>query len=165
MGLGSRPLGGALPPAAEAGGGAEANAELEAAAAQSALLMDALLAGPGKGGADAFSALKEAGGWDGRPDLMLRGCVVDLTLDFCSRAATGIYRESPEDIPEEELMQKLSDAEPFCGVFEMCFENDFENETCRPDSCPFWNEMGCRYTAACLDGAVQKEYRLMMAGS
>jgi len=146
-----------------------ANAELEAATNQAAILMDALLTDQEP--PDAFEVLGAKGGWDGDAETILRSCIIDLTLDFCSREVTRLARDNKAfdsnaaGVADYEilLMERLSDEEPYCGVFEMCYETSFANDACRPEICPFRNTMGCKYASTCLDATVQSEYELMLA--
>ncbi len=136
------------------------NSELEMATNQAALLMDELLMSPAST-SDAFSTLHSSNLWDSTDDPILRSCVVDLTLDYCSRFLSKLDQEFPNESVEN-LMAKLSDAEPYCGVFEACFEKDFSPAACRPEKCPFVSNMACAYTSTCLTDSIRAEYMAAM---
>jgi len=151
---------------------------------------------------DVYAALKQSDGWDATAtsaasaggstdgdasagatggselsdEYILRSCVVDLSLDFCTRVSTRVttdYLDELETIAEADY-PKLSDldallanrtdaVEPYCTAFTECYLEEFQDESCRPDACPFQNEVACRYAANCLDGRIKKEYREALA--
>ena len=147
---------------------------------------------------DVYAALKTSDGWDataesgkasGAGDVgdetdddaatsplsdeyLLRSCVVDLSLDYCTRVSTRVttdYLDELERIPEADypkmsdldaLLTNRTDAvEPYCSTFTECYLEEFMDDAkCRPDTCPFKNEAACRYVANCLDARIKKEY-------
>ncbi|GMH52785.1 hypothetical protein TL16_g01306 [Triparma laevis f. inornata] len=144
------------------------NAELETLTNQAAVLMESLLMSEDSD-ADVFKNLMETGGWDN--DELLRNCVIDLSLDYCTRVVNKMDRlSSPESKSssdyEDNLMEELSDLEPYCAVFDECVRQDFPvNSICRPNLCPFNKEMGCRYVGSCGGELLREEYGRMMKES
>jgi hypothetical protein len=132
---------------------------------------------------DIFSIMNETGAWDvpihestvnGDDELIiLKSCMVDLTLDYCTRFSSkttidyldGLVDLSNSEYPtfiemEKQLQTLIEESEPYCAKFSNCYENGFlEREGCRPVTCPFQNEVACRYVAACMSKSVQDEYR------
>jgi hypothetical protein len=154
------------------GDGAAIAGELEEAYKQSSLLLSSLLAPSSPASQtndDVFMALHAGMLWDDASSVE-RNCVIDLTLDYCTRVVSSLATATPvdESMTNEEytevLMEKLSTQEPYCGVFELCFDVDFNSATCRPDVCPFNNNMACKYVNACMDESVLGEYRSIMGG-
>mmetsp|Transcript_25880 Transcript_25880/g.38456 ORF Transcript_25880/g.38456 Transcript_25880/m.38456 type:complete len:543 (-) Transcript_25880:4-1632(-) len=106
---------------------------------------------------------------------ILRTCALELSLDYCTRVSTHATNDfldelskiSDDDISEYpsmlELEQKLvamiKEDEPFCAVFDDCLNKDFDDESCRPDVCPF-KEAGCRYISSCFLDSIQDEYAI-----
>ena len=148
---------------------------------------------------DVYAALKQSDGWDTTADsapagaqadddasadgtdaqssglsdeYLLRSCVVDLSLDYCTRVSTRVttdYLDELETIPEADypklsdldaLLNNRTDAvEPYCSTFTECYVDEFQDDAqCRPEACPFKNEVACRYVANCLDARIKKEY-------
>ena len=148
---------------------------------------------------DVYAALKNSDGWDATADsgkaahnddgdasadgadtatsglsdeYLLRSCVVDLSLDYCTRVSSRVttdYLDELETIPEADypklsdldaLLNNRTDAvEPYCSTFTECYVEEFQDEAkCRADACPFKNEVACRYVANCLDARIKKEY-------
>mmetsp|Transcript_6390 Transcript_6390/g.15346 ORF Transcript_6390/g.15346 Transcript_6390/m.15346 type:complete len:533 (-) Transcript_6390:63-1661(-) len=151
---------------------------------------------------DVYAALKKSDGWDATADsgsttasadgdaastgadgtagatselsdeYILRSCVVDLSLDYCTRVSTRVttdYLDELEKIPEAEypklsdldalLANRTDEVEPYCTAFTECYVEEFKEESCRPISCPFKNEVACRYAANCLDARIKEEYK------
>ncbi|GMH83468.1 hypothetical protein TrVE_jg1054 [Triparma verrucosa] len=140
------------------------NAELETLTNQAAVLMESVLMSDDEG--DVFEKLLEGGGWD--DDAILRNCVIDLSLDYCTRVVNKMDRLAPDSEKakegyEEKLMEELSDLEPYCSVFDECVRQDFPVDSiCRPRTCPFNKEMGCKYVSACGGELLREEYTRMM---
>jgi hypothetical protein len=129
---------------------------------------------------DAFTKMNETNAWDVPLDgssadeqgLILKSCVVDLTLDYCTRfssKATTDYLDRISDLPndkypsftemESELLAVIKEIEPYCSDFSSCYENGFKDiEMCRPATCPFKNEAACRYLNGCMSDNIRKEY-------
>ena len=152
---------------------------------------------------DVYAALKKSDGWDATADsgpstgdsadgastdvatgatsdlsneFILRSCVVDLSLDYCTRVSTRVttdYLDELEKIPEADypklsdldalLANRTDEVEPYCTAFTECYVEEFKEESCRPESCPFKNEVACRYVANCLDARIKQEYREALA--
>eukprot|EP00557_Chaetoceros_sp_GSL56_P003005 CAMPEP_0176488658 /NCGR_PEP_ID=MMETSP0200_2-20121128/6836_1 /TAXON_ID=947934 /ORGANISM="Chaetoceros sp., Strain GSL56" /LENGTH=459 /DNA_ID=CAMNT_0017885675 /DNA_START=241 /DNA_END=1620 /DNA_ORIENTATION=+ len=132
---------------------------------------------------DIFSIMNETGAWDASIQgskvdsdddvIILKSCLVDLTLDYCTRFSSKTtidYLDGLGDLPndeypsfvemEKQLRSLIEESEPYCAKFSTCYENGFlESEGCRPATCPFQNEVACRYVSACMSKSVQEEYR------
>ena len=129
-------------------------------------------------GADASDGTEAATAGQLSDEYVLRSCVVDLSLDYCTRVSARVttdYLDELERLPEadypsladlDELLSNRTDAiEPYCSTFSKCYLEEFKDEEdgdakskCRPESCPFKNEAACRYVANCLDARIKKEY-------
>ena len=149
---------------------------MERAATHASLLLDNILF-PEKG-KDPFTNLTATGGWAKNatdPEVqVMRTCVTELSLDYCSRLSTRITTDyidqalksgvnelaSMGDL-EEDLKKKLTAEEAYCGTFDDCYAKDFAPEECRPVTCPF-QEVGCSYLTACFDELVQAEYAIAL---
>lgn len=149
---------------------------MERTATHASLLLDNVLF-PGKG-KDPFANLTASGGWAKNatdPEVqVMRTCVTELSLDYCSRLSTRITSDFIEqalksgvkelanmDDLEDELRKKLSAEEAYCGMFDDCYSKKFAPEECRPEVCPF-QEVGCSYLTACFDELVQAEYAIAL---
>lgn len=129
---------------------------------------------------DVFSKLNEIKAWDAPVDgasdsdaNVLVSCVVDLTLDYCTRfstKATSDYLDGIASLPNDEypsftemetqLRAIIEEVEPYCSIFSSCYENGFlESEGCRPATCPLTNEAACRYVSACTSETIKGEYK------
>lgn len=106
-----------------------------------------------------------------RDEYILRSCVVDLTLDYCTRVSSRVtteYLDELNETPEAEypmlseldelLANRTEKVEPYCVGFDKCYVDEFKEESCQPGTCPFKNEVACRYVANCLDPRIKKEY-------
>lgn len=106
-----------------------------------------------------------------------QSCVADMTLDFCSRLKIrkalekydldALYLDK-DSAKEEDYKKKLADievrtTEAYCAMAENCMTQKFATEECRPKTCPFQNDMGCRYVNTCLDPDVINEYEKIYA--
>lgn len=161
----------------------------EKAVSHSSTLLDGMLF-PGDASTDAppprdpFAVLTKSEGWysnatslpDGAPrdehPAILRSCVLELSLDYCTRVttrSTNAYLEELGAIPEsdpfpsmEEIERRLLDdvsaKEPYCGLIEKCVLGGYEDEECRPARCPFVNDAACVYVRSCFEPSVQDEY-------
>lgn len=149
---------------------------MEKAATHASLLLDNVLFPPQD--KDPFVELQSNGYWDktiSDPEvLVLRTCVIELSLDYCSRLSTHItgdflkefrkgVEEQYESMEEVEIIlnNQLIAAEPYCGFFDACYAEDFASEACRPATCPF-QQVGCSYLTACFDELVQTEYAIAL---
>jgi thiol-disulfide isomerase/thioredoxin len=128
---------------------------------------------------DVFSEMNATTAWDAKIEdgsnderLILKSCVVDMTLDYCTRLSTKVatvYLNSLDNVPdteypsfaqmEERLRDVIKETEPYCSMFNECFESEFKNIECRPEVCPFQKDGACRYVAACLSEYVKEEYK------
>lgn len=137
---------------------------------------------------DVFTKMNETSAWDVPIDgssssdeesVILKSCLVDLTLDYCTRfssKATTDYLNSISDLGNDEypsftemetqLLANIENDEPYCSGFSACYESGFkDNEKCRPATCPFKNTAACSYVNGCLDDAIQKEYKEVVSNS
>jgi len=137
-----------------------------------------------KGALDVFSYMSEKSAWNKTTDsiegsevsiekdeeIVVKTCVVDMTLDFCTRLSTKLTTKYLDGLDlldeypsfsemEAQLRDIVKDAEPYCAKFDDCFANGFKDEDCRPTVCPFKNDSACIYVGACLSNAVMKEYK------
>jgi thiol-disulfide isomerase/thioredoxin len=154
----------------------EDSAKLEKLATHASLLLNSVIFPPST--KDAFSVLKEANGWDkANQDAVmkvLRNCVAELSLDYCSRVSTQVTMDyiaqmdsnatTPYNFTEIEviLINQIKEKEPFCAIFDECLEEDFVSEKCRPDKCPFNDQVACRYMTACFEESIQQEYAVAL---
>lgn len=113
---------------------------------------------------------------DAQKGAVLKSCFVDMALDYCTRASTKFTNEyltkldeqtkgeNATEYPsfgemEKQMKQILLDEEPYCSIVSKCYKEDFTSSECRPDTCPFVNDSGCRYvSSSCLAPSIQKEY-------
>jgi len=156
---------------------------MERAATHASLLLDSVLFPPKD--TDVFTILTSNGpaawkkdNFNSDPETrVLRACVVELALDYCSRLSTRLTNEYVEELlasgfdattanmedVQAGLKKRLSEKEPYCAVFDDCFEQDFQSsEQCRPHVCPFSESAGCSYLTACLDTSIQTEYAIAL---
>jgi hypothetical protein len=144
-------------------------------ATHASLLLDTILCPPAA--SDPFVLLSESKGWDNKVDpisVVLRGCTVELSLDYCSRLSShvtndwldNVYNASAAYVNYTEIEQSLKDSlvkkEPYCAVFDDCLVDDFKKAECRPTQCPFQEEVACRYLTSCLEPTIQKEYAVAL---
>ena len=137
---------------------------------------------------DVFSVLHDANGWDAKvateslevkkvsfekdKDVIMKSCIVDLTLDYCTRLSKKLTTEyldsistlSQDEYPsftemEAQLRDLVKGNEPFCSMFDECYKNDFTEEKCRPSNCPYNNKGACAYVSSCLSEDILKEYK------
>lgn len=130
---------------------------------------------------DAFAKMKEIDAWDAtysdstgnEEAAILKSCVIDLSLDFCTRLSTKKttdYLESIKSLPdseypsftkmEAELTEMIEKVEPYCSKFNNCYKSNFnETDGCRPTSCPFNNEFACVYVSSCTSELIRGEYK------
>lgn len=160
----------------------------ERAVTHSGYLLESVLFPPAEGDSsapkDPFSILGKSEAWfqnvttlpPGSPNSehpsVVRSCVIELALDYCTRVttrATNAYLEELGAIPESDpfpsmaeiearLLSDVNEVEPYCGLVESCILGNFEDEGCRPAMCPFRNEAACHYLMSCMDPNVQDEY-------
>ena len=142
----------------------------------------------GKSYTDAFMFLAETDGWGtnqtttaaatgattddpvvSNADLVLRSCVMEISLDYCTRVTTQAtldWIDSHEsDLTEEvmasletDLLAAVEKSEPYCLVVESCIQQDFVSEECRPPTCPFQEDAACRYLSACFEPEIHLDY-------
>jgi len=136
--------------------------------------------------ADAFTEMMERDVWSIDTEtsqevdaIVLKSCVVDLTLDYCTRLSTKLttdYLNSLVSLPDDKypsfvemetiLKDQLKDEEPYCAILHSCYTDDFKRAECRPAICPFAHNAGaCTYVASCLTEFVQEEYAIALGKS
>jgi len=113
---------------------------------------------------------------------ILQSCVVDLSLDYCTRLSTKLTTDyldvletssSSDNIAEyptltemeNQLGSIIKDTEPYCALLNECYIGGFAGDGCRPLACPFANTGACRYVAACLLPKVAGEYGKVVENS
>lgn len=137
---------------------------------------------------DPFEILTRTGGWhvnattlpDNAPNdehpAILRTCALELSVDYCTRVTQRVtedYVKELGEIPENEafptmaemearLLADVNKVEPYCGTIEVCSSTDFEDESCRPASCPFTNGAACSYVESCFVPSIQDEYGIAL---
>jgi hypothetical protein len=144
-------------------------------ATHSSLLLDTVLCQPAA--SDPFVLLSESKGWDNKVDpvsVVVRGCAVELSLDYCTRISShvtddwlnNVYNASAAFVNYTEIEQSLKDSlvkkEPYCALFDDCLVDDFKKPECRPTKCPFQDEVACRYLTSCSTPTIQKEYAVAL---
>ena len=125
---------------------------------------------------DMFTLLHEQKAWtksDQPIPEILRHCVEELSLDYCQRmsqkaandmvdelAAQGMTVDEMLALPnlEQEIIDRIGKAEPYCSLLDQCILNDFSTPECQPKTCPFQNTVACHYLTSCLDPSFQQEY-------
>ncbi len=139
---------------------------------------------------DVFEVMTETKAWD-VPILtestsevtdhkVLKSCVADIALDYCTRASTKLTNDYLTKLDEDKkadanssypsfaemethLKDTVKEEEPYCSIISSCYKSDFavsSTDDCRPAKCPLKNESGCRYVSAtCLSTDIQNEYR------
>ena len=138
---------------------------------------------------DPFMALDKSGGWNAIPtddggatqlsdEYVLNKCVVDLSLDYCTRLSSRVtttYLDELSSIPDDSedypalsdldrlLTEREGKIEPYCAEFTNCYLDDFKGEKCHPAKCPFKNDIACRYISDCLDSRISEEYKDALA--
>ena len=99
---------------------------------------------------------------------------MEVSLDYCQRMVDPVGTKVVDDllasnISSEELMaasdnidqlilDELSKHEPYCGILDNCITGDMKDESCRPKTCPFSNELACRLVTSCMDPSIMREY-------
>lgn len=152
---------------------------MEKAAAHAGLLLDAILFPPKYQNAtsDVYEVMNTTDAWEesDNKDMVkqvVRTCNLELSLDYCSRLSSQVTSEylqemeNMTDFPsmtviEALLKERISSREPYCGIMDDCFTENFVSDKCRPAKCPF-QDAGCRYVSACLDPTIQREYAVAL---
>mmetsp|Transcript_27073 Transcript_27073/g.74659 ORF Transcript_27073/g.74659 Transcript_27073/m.74659 type:complete len:509 (+) Transcript_27073:121-1647(+) len=138
---------------------------------------------------DAFAFLTETDGWGtsssstagddtlANEDLVLRSCVMEVSLDYCQRVTTRktldwidantmkgsdgkeeSFNETALDTLEVDLLKMIEDEEPYCVLVETCIKTDYVAPECRPKMCPFVEPTACHYLTACFEPEIHLEY-------
>ena len=126
-----------------------------------------------KNATDVFHLLADSSGWNStdNEDVILKTCVMEISLDYCSRLSTWLTNDwvakqvGLDTLTDEivaaytnHLNEALPASEPYCMIVEDCIISDYANEECRPHQCPFKDPAACRYISACLAPELQAEY-------
>jgi hypothetical protein len=141
-------------------------------------MMESVLLGHGNY-TDMFKLLDERNAWVDKNtntplDEVYRNCVLEIALDYCQRVAVNVGTKIVEDLEnsglstdgvlaasanlEKDILSKLSEQEPYCGIIETCVLNDMKEEACRPNLCPFVNDSACRYLSSCTHPSMIQDY-------
>lgn len=136
---------------------------------------------------DVFELLHEVNGWDAVIDTtkgeeisvekhttaIIKACVIDMTLDFCTRVSKRLTNEYLESLSQEnypsfaemetQLKEIVKEREPYCASFDVCYSGEFKEDECRPKDCPFNNDSGCMYLNSCLSDSILEEYKDVVA--
>lgn len=130
---------------------------------------------------DMFALMNEENVWENvrtvgasEQQRILYSCLAQMALNYCQRVSSKVATElitqaeaggvaSLEEILgmptlEQDILNLVQEQEPYCGLMDKCVVSGFSDKQCRPDSCPFQNDLACRHLALCLDPEVQKEY-------
>lgn len=128
---------------------------------------------------DMFQLLDERNLWTDKEsntalDEIYRNCVMEVSLDYCQRAANKVGMNIVEDLEksltsteemlaaaesiEATILEKLTKKEPYCGILESCIANDYKDPACRPNVCPFTNDAACQYLTSCMEPEIMAEY-------
>ena len=108
-------------------------------------------------------------------DFVLRSCLMELSLDYCSRFSDKLALDWLDRLDntiidqwtadlvnstalEAEFLQLLEEQEPYCVVLESCLTLNMEPAECRPPTCPFVDPTACRYLSSCFHPDVQRHY-------
>jgi len=135
---------------------------------------------------DVYTVLNEKGAWD-ETDLtsnkelsILKVCALEMSMDYCKRLSTHETNDYIEELDatttvgqnldnypsfvemEQIIKDRIATAEPFCSIFDECLVEEFKSERCRPTSCPFQQDVACRYVTACVDETIQTEYAVAL---
>jgi hypothetical protein len=146
-------------------------------ATRAATMMEKMLFGDDS--TDMFTFLDERNAWKNTEsysdlDDIYRACVMETSLDYCQRLAepmgTKVVDEllasnlnsdellaASENI-EKLIMDEISKKEPYCAILDVCIANNMQDDSCRPKTCPFTNELACRLLTNCEDRNVIIEY-------
>ena len=152
-------------------------------AVRSSILLDALLfplstgeyvmeTNNHKKATDVFQLMADTDGWTSNDnvDIILKTCLMEISLDYCSRLSTSIAndwvsKQSVESVSDDvmtaftaHLNEVIPESEPYCLLVEDCILSDYAKEECRPKQCPFRDPAACRYVSACLSPEMQSEY-------
>lgn len=157
--------------------------QLEELSLRSSQLLDTTLfpkTEPTTNTSDVYQYLDMKNGWTSPNsiDMVIRTCAMEIALDYCTRVTTHKTDDLIESITlpsgeidtgnmaaedlEKQLKDMVNTAEPYCALVETCILTDFEGFQCRPSTCPFQNEVACRYLSSCFEQSIQKEYAKVM---
>ena len=166
---------------------AETTEKFENAYLEGDAVLDVLLSPPKSSALekDAYFTMKELNVWESiakkeekTESMILYTCVVQKTLDYCQRLskdvatdlvlkleAEGVSIDEMLASPtiEQDILSKVAEVEPFCGLVDECLVNSFEDEKCRPDTCPFTNPNACKYLTACFEPEIQEFFAKYVA--
>ena len=104
---------------------------------------------------------------------VIRQCVIETSLDYCQKVAAKVGTDMVDELEaagksledmaamenlEQDLLDRVAAAEPYCKLVDQCVISDYEDEVCRPKTCPFQNEIACVHLTSCLKPELQTEY-------
>jgi thiol-disulfide isomerase/thioredoxin len=127
----------------------------------------------GKNYTDVYAMLHRQKAWksDNAMDEIIRTCVSEVSLDYCTRLSTNFMEVWIESWPvhkkitdeaftsfQTQLTNDLLAHEPFCAIMDNCTLSNFAESKCQPIACPFTDPVVCRYLTACLTPQLQHEY-------
>jgi hypothetical protein len=145
---------------------------LEQSVVRASVMLDTVLSG--REYVDVFEILAKEKGWEvdvSNSNEILRNCVLEVSLDYCQRVASHAADDVVDDLEksgniegltmeklEKDVQDRITVNEPYCVILEQCLANGFQDEECKPQTCPFKKESACRYLNSCLDPSIQSEY-------
>ena len=133
----------------------------------------AVISENGKNYTDVYNMLHQRNAWktDKIFDEIIRTCVADIALDYCTRLSTHymevwmeawpLHKTITEEAFDEfqlQLHADLAASEPYCAIMDNCTVSNFAEQKCQPPTCPFSDRTVCRYLTACLKDQIQHEY-------
>lgn len=151
--------------------------EMTKVATRAATMMEKMLFGDDS--TDMFTFLDERDAWKNAEsytdlDDIYRACVMETSLDYCQRLAEPMGTKVVDkllaaNLSQDELlaasenidtliMDEIAKKEPYCAILDVCIANNMQDESCRPKTCPFTNELACRLLTNCEDRNVVIEY-------
>lgn len=127
---------------------------------------------------DMFTIIDQQNAWKTESPVnanneILRNCVMEMTLDYCQRASTKVATDLVTELEasgktldellamqglEQIILDEVAKAEPYCAIVDNCVVTEYEDEKCRPKTCPFTNDVACKYLTSCLNEGLQQEY-------
>lgn len=104
---------------------------------------------------------------------VLKNCVAEMAVDYCQRVSEKVAGQMVEELMEqgmtvdsimassdleENLLKKIAEHEPYCGILDQCLVDEFKPAECHPPQCPFQNQVACQLLTTCLDPLVQEQF-------
>jgi len=107
-----------------------------------------------------------------KEESIILSCVMDLSVDYCTRhtlnkfkmnaTKTTVSASSSSDNTTTTENTSVVLEEPYCNIIDNCLKNSFKPKECQPASCPFNNQLACKYVSSCLNSQVQEEYAVAL---